>query len=144
MTQAVAVETTAVENMSTDQDEVEVCEEKAVGHVAGQSEQVKTNVLTHIIEGFLIKESSEPFPLKPIVNNVNDGYQPKQLVAGQEQQSQQAECAECGKKDHKEKFTKTEPHFCSVQCQKQNSKTSVLNGSKGKRPVRIGFAIILF
>ncbi len=90
-------------------------------------------VLTHLIEGYLIKESSEPFPLKPIVNNVNDGYQLKQSNGDQQQsQPNQIECVECGKRDAKDKSTKTDPEFCSIQCQKLNSKTKALNNSKSK------------
>ena len=118
-------------------------------------EKVEQNkVLTHIIEGYVIKESSEPFPLKSIVNNVNDGYpkqQQQQPTPEQEETKQQqhqqetpivippptskntpqkqelGDCLECGKR---EKLVKSKK-FCSIECFKKYNSTSK---GKEKRP----------
>ena len=102
----------------------------------------QTKVLTHVIEGYIIKESSEPFPLKSIVNNVNDGY-PKAVKQSESvtlvsttstttaqlntipltnntknntpQKGEFGECLECGKQEKLIKFKK----FCSSDCSKQ-------------------------
>ncbi|KAK6634974.1 hypothetical protein RUM44_000223 [Polyplax serrata] len=90
---------------------------------------VKPQVLTHVIEGFVIQESSEPFPVnrgcmdnmarKMAVNDALENGEPprkKSNVEGKEKEL--ATCETCGKKDLKSKFKKSK-RFCSLSCAKR-------------------------
>lgn len=94
---------------------------------------VKPQVLTHVIEGFVIQESSEPFPVnrgcmdglvrKMTVNEVLENGEPprkKSLMDGKDvvKDKELATCETCGKKDLKSKFKKSK-RFCSLSCAKR-------------------------
>lgn len=95
---------------------------------------VKPQVLTHVIEGFVIQESSEPFPVnrgcmdglvrKMTVNEVLENGEPprkKSLVENNKdgcKEKELATCETCGKKDLKSKFKKSK-RFCSLSCAKR-------------------------
>lgn len=91
---------------------------------------VKPQVLTHVIEDFVIQESSEPFPvtrnsllgdLKP-AQSTNDADEPprkKQAFSpGMGGKGEMAKCEACGTIDLKAKFKKNK-RFCSVACSKR-------------------------
>lgn len=90
---------------------------------------VKPQVLTHVIEDFVIQESSEPFPvtrnslcLKP-THSTNDSDEPPRKKHANSPSSvggkgEMAKCEACGTVDLKAKFKKNK-RFCSVTCSKR-------------------------
>lgn len=86
---------------------------------------VKPNVLTHVIEGFVIQESQEPFPVnrqRYSDRDENDDEPPKKkalTVAEPESSANQEKvaCAHCGKLELKTKLKKKK--YCSFNCSKQ-------------------------
>ncbi|CAL8130602.1 unnamed protein product [Orchesella dallaii] len=72
---------------------------------------VKPQVLTHVIEGFVIQEASEPFPLS---RNGDSDEPPLKKVA---LSSDMGKCEMCGKVDLRSKFKKNK-RFCSSACAK--------------------------
>lgn len=92
---------------------------------------VKPQVLTHVIEDFVIQESSEPFPItrsslmgdyKHSSSDKDHSDEPlKKKHAGEEVESARggefAKCENCGTVDLKAKFKKNK-RFCSMACSK--------------------------
>ncbi|XP_068084358.1 polyhomeotic-proximal chromatin protein [Anabrus simplex] len=105
---------------------------------------VKPQVLTHVIDGFVIQEASEPFPvtrssllsdLSPVKNNNISSEKHSQQMLDEEPpkkkhapdishvpplpgpKSEYAKCEFCGKTDLRSKFKKSK-RFCSVACAK--------------------------
>eukprot|EP00057_Strongylocentrotus_purpuratus_P006742 XP_011661216.1 PREDICTED: polyhomeotic-like protein 2 isoform X1 [Strongylocentrotus purpuratus] len=89
---------------------------------------VKPHVLTHVIDGFIIEESQEPFPVTSgIVSEANTTYKtirqqqqqklkrpaPEPLVEGV-----MLRCEFCGKVDSPRKFKRSK-RFCSMACAKR-------------------------
>ena len=90
---------------------------------------VKPQVLTHVIDGFVIQESSEPFPVNRgcmdgLLKKLNEDGEPpmKKSLLGNNNESGKfkklATCETCGKKDLKAKFKKSK-RFCSMSCAKR-------------------------
>lgn len=86
---------------------------------------VKPQVLTHVIEGFVIQESAEPFAVnrggmeqlpraQPVIVN-EEPTKKKQKV---ELSPEKAKCEVCGKIDLRSKF-KQSKRFCSLSCSKR-------------------------
>ncbi|KAI4466370.1 polycomb group protein [Holotrichia oblita] len=109
---------------------------------------VKPQVLTHVIEDFVIQESSEPFPvvrntllsdLKPTPSSADkdQGDEPPRKkhasspgnVVGSSPKGDLAKCEACGMVDLKAKFKKNN-RFCSVACSKNQKYKK--DGKKGK------------
>ena len=106
---------------------------------------VKPQVLTHVIEGFVIQESNEPFPVTrqryPVTMENGDDEPPKKKMAqeavvsgngtsegvssGAVPGTDQMACEVCGKVELKAKMKKK--RFCSVTC----SKSAKAQGSSG-------------
>lgn len=116
---------------------------------------IKPNVLTHVIEGYVIQEATDPFPVQrqryperdtndepPKKRSTNDSNSPISPHTGQHQQSQQQQglsqqlqsdmgnCEICGKPELRNKMKRK--RFCSVDCAraaKQNSTEQVTSPS---------------
>ncbi|KAH8342939.1 hypothetical protein KR059_001920, partial [Drosophila kikkawai] len=97
---------------------------------------IKPNVLTHVIDGFIIQEANEPFPVtrqRYADKDVAD-EPPKKKAAMQEDMkpsgiasapaSDMVACEQCGKLEHKTKLKRK--RFCSPGCARQAK-----NGSGG-------------
>lgn len=91
---------------------------------------VKPQVLTHVIEDFVIQESSEPFPVsRPGITNdlksnhsndpLDEPPRKKQAMNNNElyPKGDLAKCEACGTIDVRAKFKKSK-RFCSVACAK--------------------------
>ncbi|XP_023267305.1 polyhomeotic-like protein 2 [Seriola lalandi dorsalis] len=87
---------------------------------------VKTHILTHLIEGFVIQEGAEPFPVerpsfsieslrRHTVDSKMDGLSPKELKA---QQEPMLTCELCGRVDFAYIFKRSK-RFCSTVCAKR-------------------------
>lgn len=94
---------------------------------------VKPQVLTHVIEDFVIQESSEPFPVTrsgmisdlkstthPTDKELDEPPRKKQALSPNSFASKGdlAKCETCGVLDHKSKFKRK--RFCSILCSKSN------------------------
>ncbi|KAH8380713.1 hypothetical protein KR200_001649, partial [Drosophila serrata] len=90
---------------------------------------IKPNVLTHVIDGFIIQEANEPFPVtrqRYADKDVAD-EPPKKKAAMQEDMkpsgiasapaSDMVACEQCGKLEHKTKLKRK--RFCSPGCARQ-------------------------
>uniref|UniRef100_A0A3Q3X5L1 Polyhomeotic homolog 2b (Drosophila) n=1 Tax=Mola mola TaxID=94237 RepID=A0A3Q3X5L1_MOLML len=102
---------------------------------------VKTHILTHLIEGFVIQEGAEPFPVSTDLNNNAALPLSQQLKA---QQEPMLTCELCGKVDFAYIFKRSK-RFCSTVCAKRynvgctkrvglfpNRKTTLENAKKQK------------
>ncbi|KAK2850798.1 hypothetical protein Q5P01_007074 [Channa striata] len=87
---------------------------------------VKSHVLTHLIEGFVIQEGAEPFPVerpsfsieslrRHTADSKMDGLSPKELKA---QQEPMLTCELCGRVDFAYIFKRSK-RFCSTVCAKR-------------------------
>ncbi|XP_040919326.1 polyhomeotic-like protein 2 [Toxotes jaculatrix] len=87
---------------------------------------VKTHILTHLIEGFVIQEGAEPFPVerpsfsieslkRHTVDSKMDGVSPKELKT---QQEPMLTCELCGRVDFAYIFKRSK-RFCSTVCAKR-------------------------
>lgn len=86
---------------------------------------VKTHILTHLIEGFVIQEGAEPFPverpsfsiecLRRHTSSKMDSISPKELKA---QQEPMLTCELCGRVDFASVFKRSK-RFCSTVCAKR-------------------------
>ncbi|XP_074537774.1 polyhomeotic-like protein 2 [Halichoeres trimaculatus] len=86
---------------------------------------VKTHILTHLIEGFVIQEGAEPFPverpsfsiecLRRNTDSKVDSISPKELKA---QQEPMLTCELCGRVDFASVFKRSK-RFCSTVCAKR-------------------------
>uniref|UniRef100_A0A665TRF0 Polyhomeotic homolog 2a (Drosophila) n=1 Tax=Echeneis naucrates TaxID=173247 RepID=A0A665TRF0_ECHNA len=87
---------------------------------------VKTHILTHLIEGFVIQEGAEPFPverpsfsIESLRRHTTDskvaGLSPKELKA---QQEPMLTCELCGRVDFAYIFKRSK-RFCSTVCAKR-------------------------
>ncbi|XP_021962991.1 putative mediator of RNA polymerase II transcription subunit 26 isoform X2 [Folsomia candida] len=100
----------------------------------------QAQILTHVIEGFVIQEAGEPFP--PVHKNGECDEPPKKKLAlahlGQAG-GEFGKCEMCGKLDLKSKFKKNK-RFCSSACakgskaqsQQQNNVPQVNNSNNSK------------
>lgn len=89
---------------------------------------VKPQVLTHVIEGFVIQEASEPFavnrgtmdhlPRTPAATPTADEPPRKKQMMESSTEKQLAKCEMCGKVDLKSKY-KQSKRFCSLSCSKR-------------------------
>lgn len=86
---------------------------------------VKPQVLTHVIEGFVIQESTEPFPVNrghmeqlPRTQTANAADEPAKKKQMVELSADKAKCEVCGKIDLRSKF-KQSKRFCSLSCSKR-------------------------
>lgn len=91
---------------------------------------MKPEVLIHVIEGFVIQESSEPFEVvrpgadmfrKSVKETLENGEPPKKkpmLELSDGKEKELATCQMCGKTDLKSKFKKAK-RFCSLSCAKR-------------------------
>lgn len=94
---------------------------------------VKPQVLTHVIEGFVIQEASEPFAVnRGVVDALNKSIIVKEALENGEppkkkphldnsegsKEKEYATCEMCGKVDLKAKFKKSK-RFCSQSCAKR-------------------------
>ncbi|ODN04866.1 Polyhomeotic-like protein 2 [Orchesella cincta] len=85
--------------------------EESTGKQKLPKAMVKPQVLTHVIEGFVIQEASEPFPLG---RNGDSDEPPMKKIA---LSGEMGKCEMCGKVDLRSKFKKNK-RFCSSQCAK--------------------------
>lgn len=87
---------------------------------------VKSHILTHLIEGFVIQEGAEPFPVERPSFSIEclrrhtsdskmDGLSPKELKA---QQEPMLTCELCGRVDFAYIFKRSK-RFCSTVCAKR-------------------------
>ncbi|KAM9856292.1 polyhomeotic-like protein 2 [Aulostomus maculatus] len=87
---------------------------------------VKSHILTHLIEGFVIQEGAEPFPVerpsfsieslrRHTTDSKMDGLSPKELKA---QQEPMLTCELCGRVDFAYIFKRSK-RFCSTVCAKR-------------------------
>ncbi|XP_034551370.1 polyhomeotic-like protein 2 isoform X2 [Notolabrus celidotus] len=86
---------------------------------------VKSHILTHLIEGFVIQEGAEPFPVERPSFSIEcfrrqtdskmDGISPKELKA---QQEPMLTCELCGRVDFAFVFKRSK-RFCSTVCAKR-------------------------
>lgn len=86
---------------------------------------VKTHILTHLIEGFVIQEGAEPFPVERPSFSIEclrrhtdckvDGISPRELKA---QQEPMLTCELCGRVDFASIFKRSK-RFCSTVCAKR-------------------------
>ncbi|XP_028309913.1 polyhomeotic-like protein 2 [Gouania willdenowi] len=87
---------------------------------------VKSNILTHLIEGFVIQEGAKPFPVerpsfsieslrRHTVDSKMDIFSPKEIKA---QHEPMLTCELCGKVDFAYVF-KSSKRFCSTLCAKR-------------------------
>ncbi|XP_044068770.1 polyhomeotic-like protein 2 [Siniperca chuatsi] len=87
---------------------------------------VKSHILTHLIEGFVIQEGAEPFPVerpsfsieslrRHTADSKMDGLYPKELKA---QQEPMLTCELCGRVDFAYVFKRSK-RFCSTVCAKR-------------------------
>lgn len=87
---------------------------------------VKSHILTHLIEGFVIQEGAEPFPVerpsfsieslrRQTADSKMDGLSPKELKA---QQEPMLTCELCGRVDFAYIFKRSK-RFCSTVCAKR-------------------------
>ncbi|XP_070765880.1 polyhomeotic-like protein 2 [Enoplosus armatus] len=87
---------------------------------------VKSHILTHLIEGFVIQEGAEPFPVerpsfsieslrRQTADSKMDGLSPKELKA---QQEPMLTCELCGRVDFAYVFKRSK-RFCSTVCAKR-------------------------
>lgn len=87
---------------------------------------VKSHILTHLIEGFVIQEGAEPFPVerpsfsieslrRHTTDSKMDGLLPKELKA---QQEPMLTCELCGRVDFAYVFKRSK-RFCSTVCAKR-------------------------
>uniref|UniRef100_A0A8C5HEM9 Polyhomeotic-like protein 2 n=1 Tax=Gouania willdenowi TaxID=441366 RepID=A0A8C5HEM9_GOUWI len=67
---------------------------------------VKSNILTHLIEGFVIQEGAKPFPVSPKILHIKAQHEPMLT------------CELCGKVDFAYVF-KSSKRFCSTLCAKR-------------------------
>ncbi|XP_059808374.1 polyhomeotic-like protein 2 isoform X5 [Hypanus sabinus] len=90
---------------------------------------VKPQILTHVIEGFVIQEGAEPFPQAASVPAAEKPAQPEQPDSEMDDLSQQdsmekeedalkLKCEFCGRLDYAYKF-KGSKRFCSMACAKR-------------------------
>lgn len=83
---------------------------------------VKPNVLTHVIEGHVIQEGTEPFPVtrQRYSNDTEEAVPAKRSKTSSPEKSattpDRSSCTQCGKKDNKGKL-KYKP-YCSKACSK--------------------------
>ncbi|XP_060534304.1 polyhomeotic-proximal chromatin protein-like [Cylas formicarius] len=114
-------ETTTVQVAAIAEEVKERCPPKAM---------VKPQVLTHVIEDFVIQESSEPFPITR--SSLIGDLKPNQTADGKDfdepprkkqnlDKEETAKCEACGIVDHKSKFKKNK-RFCSAACGKKDKK----------------------
>lgn len=114
---------------------------------------VKPQVLTHVIEGFVIQEANEPFPVTrqrypvPTENGADEDEPPKKKMAVQAVNGEagadavaalgpdQLACEVCGKVELKAKMKKK--RYCSVTC----SKSAKEKGSGGGGGVAVAAGI---
>ncbi|XP_031733448.1 polyhomeotic-like protein 2 [Anarrhichthys ocellatus] len=87
---------------------------------------VKSHILTHLIEGFVIQEGAEPFPVerpsfsieslrRHTADSKMDGLSAKELKA---QKEPMLTCELCGKVDFAYVFKRSK-RFCSTVCAKR-------------------------
>lgn len=102
---------------------------------------IKPNVLTHILEGHMVHEATEPFPMstKRLPDDVEDAVSPKRSKSSPEKPATTPDrtiCIQCGKKDSKGKL-KHKP-YCSKTCSKA-AKAGVVPTAKqnGEHKLRI-------
>ncbi|KAJ9600101.1 hypothetical protein L9F63_009612, partial [Diploptera punctata] len=118
---------------------------------------VKPQVLTHVIEGFVIQEASEPFAVNrsSLLNDLVQVSKPSnQQLSDKENNADEppkkkhasdllvplppgpkgdlAKCEFCGKVDLRSKFKKSK-RFCSMACAKRQSKKSGLSDSRDQQ-----------
>lgn len=102
---------------------------------------IKPNVLTHVIDGHVIQEGTQPFPVTP--KRLSDDHEDPVLAKRSKSSPEKAAttpdrstCTQCGKKDNKGKL-KYRP-YCSKTCSK-HAKAGVVPTSKqnGEHKLRI-------
>uniref|UniRef100_A0A3Q2YD68 Polyhomeotic homolog 2a (Drosophila) n=1 Tax=Hippocampus comes TaxID=109280 RepID=A0A3Q2YD68_HIPCM len=76
---------------------------------------VKSHILTHLIEGFVIQEGAEPFPVSVSMSDLSSLSAPSDLKARQEPM---LTCELCGKVDFAYIFKRSK-RFCSTLCAKR-------------------------
>ncbi|XP_071502837.1 uncharacterized protein [Diadema antillarum] len=86
---------------------------------------VKPHILTHVIDGFIIEESKEPFPVTSgILSEANVAYKNTPPQSKKRPASEPVEegallrCEFCGKMDSPRKFKRSK-RFCSMACAKR-------------------------
>lgn len=114
---------------------------------------VKPQVLTHVIEGFVIQESNEPFPVTrqryPVTtstSNDDDDEPPKKKMALEEVTSEKAEavtlgpdqlaCEVCGKVELRAKMKKK--RYCSTTCSKSAKAANQQQKEQSEEAMRNG------
>lgn len=102
---------------------------------------IKPNVLTHVIDGHVIQEGTQPFPVttKRLSDDVEDAVSAKRNKSSPEKPAttpDRSTCTQCGKKDSKGKL-KYKP-YCSKACSKA-AKAGIVPTSKqnGEHKLRI-------
>jgi len=106
------------------------------------SKSVKSQVLTHVIEDFVIQESSEPFPItrSTLLGEYNrqkeaaEAQGKKRALspsnsAGLSPKGELAKCEACGTVDLRAKFKKNK-RFCSIACSKKIKETKKVKWEK--------------
>lgn len=101
---------------------------------------IKPNVLTHVIDGHVIQEGTQPFPVTPkrLSDDHDDAVSAKRNKSSPEKSATTPDrltCTQCGKKDNKK--LKYKP-YCSKACSKA-AKAGVVPTSKqnGEHKLRI-------
>lgn len=134
-----------------DTDKVEVEEEQIVAaeEKSGPPKaMVKPQVLTHVIEGYVIQESaSEPFPInrnQVVAPDLTAHVRPamdsseepplKKLKDKDENDGKKAKCEMCGIIDLREKFRKGKK-YCSAQCVKRANQANKKAKTEEVKPV---------
>jgi hypothetical protein len=102
------------------------------GHVSSSKEENKNKssqiVLTHVIDGYVIKESTKPFPVKP-TNTSNDESQPQEQVDTSASASTVVMANSADTENSKQTF-KSDPNIeQSYSTPKQRAKSSANNAS---------------
>lgn len=102
---------------------------------------IKPNVLTHVIDGHVIQEGTQPFPVttKRLSDDLEDAVSAKRSKSSPEKPAttpDRSTCTQCGKKDSKGKL-KYKP-YCSKGCSKA-AKAGVVPTAKqnGEHKLRI-------
>lgn len=117
----------------------------SVSRGCGQSERgappqavVKPNVLTHLIEGFVIQEGAEPFPVSAVCGPVKDSSGEEIVNDGLENNESETtatvlKCEYCKNFAPESQFRGTK-RFCSMSCAKRYNVSFRQHPSRQNRP----------
>ncbi|CAG7821428.1 unnamed protein product [Allacma fusca] len=107
-------------------------EDSSLKHSKLPKAMVKPQVLTHVLGGFVIQESAEPFPM-PRNGEMDEPPKKKAAISPTEEMGK---CEMCGKVDVKAKFKKNK-RFCSSACAKSSKSAAQQQQQNQQQQVQV-------